>query len=447
VDDDLLLAAVEPKVAVLIGTHHVAGVQPAVDHRCRSRPRIVPVADHVAGKFDPEAPGRAARHLAPVVVAQRGLVAGTEAPDRADLRRCRWIDGRNADLGHPVTLVDHDAGKRGELLLEGRGNLVATRITCLDRGKIRAAGAVIASQRVERRGQHPHLGRPFLAQQWQDFVAIERARHDDPAAGGERHHRQVVAADMRCRATGQHDVVWTHVPAPDGTGNDPAQRLNAVADALRLAGAARRGENDRRVFRLRRDEIAARLGFRQRPEARAIASAIVFIADPAERQLAREFARGQVFPALVMGEQDLCPADAECMVNLRCHIAVVQRHRDQAALHAGEVMDQQLRAVRHQRRDPVTRLEAEAEVVAGQTGRGGIEHPPRPAPPARDQRVRIRLRIETPLKYLREVDGSIQRRSGNRHGDPAFEPDCERIGLLTIAAAKKPQKRDAVSTM
>jgi hypothetical protein len=33
VDDDLLLAAAKPKIAVRIGAHHVTGIQSAVDER------------------------------------------------------------------------------------------------------------------------------------------------------------------------------------------------------------------------------------------------------------------------------------------------------------------------------------------------------------------------------------------------------------------------------
>ncbi len=69
-NDDLLLAAVEPEVAVLVCAHHVAGIQPSIDDSFLGRLGIVPVGDHIARKFDPKTPVHSGRHLLPVLVAQ-----------------------------------------------------------------------------------------------------------------------------------------------------------------------------------------------------------------------------------------------------------------------------------------------------------------------------------------------------------------------------------------
>src|SRR5262249_46930769 len=65
VDDDLLLATAEPEVAVRIGLHHVAVIQPPVPDRRLGRRLIVPVTDRVGRRLDPETPFLARRQQAP----------------------------------------------------------------------------------------------------------------------------------------------------------------------------------------------------------------------------------------------------------------------------------------------------------------------------------------------------------------------------------------------
>jgi len=67
-----------------------------------------------------------------------------------------------------------------------------------------------------------------------------------------------------------------------------------------------------------------------------------------------------------MGEQDFRAGNLERVVDLRRHVAVVQRHRHLPALHAGEIVDDQRGTVRHQRSDAIAG--DEAEVVAGKGG-------------------------------------------------------------------------------
>ncbi len=142
---------------------------------------------------------------------------------------------------------------------------------------------MIADKGIERRGKHPDLGRPFVAQQGENLVAVEGARHHDPPGGSERHERQVVPAHVGCRPAGQHDVIGTHIKTPSRTGNNPTQRLKAVANSLRLAGATGGKEDDRWVLRLRWREVAGRFAFRQPPETWLVLSPIVVITDPAQR--------------------------------------------------------------------------------------------------------------------------------------------------------------------
>ena len=71
VDDDLLLAAEEPEVAVVVGAGEVAGVEPAVAHDLGGRVGVAPVADGLAAGLDPHPADVAGRDLGAVVVEQR----------------------------------------------------------------------------------------------------------------------------------------------------------------------------------------------------------------------------------------------------------------------------------------------------------------------------------------------------------------------------------------
>ena len=128
VHDDLLLAALEPEIALLVGPHNVAGVEPAVLNGLGCRVRPVPIADHIGGRLDPE-PARLARGKLPaVLVADRGLVAGIQAADRAQLVDARRrIDRREANFAHAPNLINRKTDQLGELLLKLRRHLVTPR--------------------------------------------------------------------------------------------------------------------------------------------------------------------------------------------------------------------------------------------------------------------------------------------------------------------------------
>ena len=81
---------------------------------------------------------------------------------------------------------------------------------------------------------------------------------------------------------------------------------------------------------------------------------------------ASALAGGDVAGPLLVGEQGAGAADLQRVVDLGRGVAVVQRRRDQLRLEAGEVVDDEVDAVRHQRGDPVSRRQAEAEVPGRQ---------------------------------------------------------------------------------
>ncbi len=67
------------------------------------------------------------------------------------------------------------------------------------------------------------------------------------------------------------------------------------------------------------------------------------------------------------------------MVYLPRRIAVVERRQHKSSLEAGEIVGNQRYTVRHERREPISRLEAKGEIVFGkpvgdrfELGPGGV---------------------------------------------------------------------------
>ena len=90
--------------------------------------------------------------------------------------------------------------------------------------------------------------------------------------------------------------------------------------------------------------------------------------------------------------------------------------RGEARLQAGEVVDDQLGAVRHQRGDVVARLQTEGEVVAGEPGGGGVEFAPRELAVGGDEGRRIGIAGEVFVEEAGEFDFVGERRTGARRG-------------------------------
>jgi hypothetical protein len=139
------------------------------------------------------------------------------------------------------------------------------------------------------------------------------------------------------------------------------------------------------------------------------------VANDPERQAARQLARSNVRVALGVGQQDCGLADLERMIDLRRHVAVVERGGDEAGLHTGEVVDHERIAVGHQRGDPVALAYAEIE----QTGRIAVARPvqlaPGPLAFRRDQCHLVRLGLEASAQNIAKIDRLIERWSRQRH--------------------------------
>src|SRR6185295_7373936 len=125
VDDDLLVAAVEPEVAVVVGVGEIAGVEPAVTKDLGGGIRTVPVPDRLAAGPDPHPPDGAGCTLGAVVVAHRDPEAADRPPDRSGLDgTTRRVERGDAHLGHAVALVDGEPDEMLELPLELERHLV-----------------------------------------------------------------------------------------------------------------------------------------------------------------------------------------------------------------------------------------------------------------------------------------------------------------------------------
>jgi hypothetical protein len=192
-------------------------------------------------------------------------------------------------------------------------------------------------------------------------------------------------------------------------GDQPAEGLQAVGHALWLAGAAGGEEDEAGRAVIGRGQIDCRpFRLTQELEARARAQ-ITTIGDQAKRQLAGLLTGGDVCCPLGMGEEDRSTAQAQGMIHLRRHIAVVEGGGHQPGLHAGQVVDHQGGPVGHQRGDPVPRFEAEAQQVAGQAGAGLLQLAPRPARFRRNQCQVVRFGRKPGAQDLGQVDGGVQK--------------------------------------
>ena len=386
-DDHLLLAAEEPEVAVLVGAGEVAGVEPALASPPPRSPRAPPSSrpsgcgcGSRSGRPPPASIGspsssRSAMHE-----------AGDRRADRAlpDLARGR-IQRRQADLGHPVALDDREARRRRELGQQLGRDLVGAGAADPQRGEVAAAAG-------RGRGSAPRARPGSSPAPSADARAAAAAARGCPwlratttlpptESVAERPEER---ADVRHRGAGQEDVarrrarrprrrwrsssaasrgVWvTPLAGPvlpevkkiaagaSGSGGWPA----AAAARRRAAREARGASRRRRRPAPRCRSAAARGRGRRSSRARARRRA---------RLAATSSARS------TWASRTRAPLDLERVVDLARGVAVVERRRDQPRPEAGEVVDDEIDPVRHQRGDPVARLEPEPEVAAGERAR------------------------------------------------------------------------------
>ena len=101
-DDDLLVPAAEPQIAVVIDPHNVASVEPILADNFGACAGIVPIAGGARRRPHEETPFRAARDFAPILAADREHETRARHPDRAELiHHRRRIERGQTNLGQP----------------------------------------------------------------------------------------------------------------------------------------------------------------------------------------------------------------------------------------------------------------------------------------------------------------------------------------------------------
>ena len=178
-------------------------------------------------------------------------------------------------------------------------------------------------------------------------------------------------------------------------------------------GAAGREEDRRRV--------APRCG-RERNRTRIVRDELFERGAVAQRSLeadlqqsARERAGREVVGPFRVRHDGAGAADLERVVDLAGRVAVVQGRGDEPGTEAREVVHEEEDPVRHQRRDPVARLEAEARVVAGQAIGGVLELAPRHLVDRARHRHRVGLGVEADAEEVAQVDRCGEWASLERH--------------------------------
>ena len=92
----------------------------------------------------------------------------------------------------------------------------------------------------------------------------------------------------------------------------------------------------------------------------------VTVGDQPALELARQTAGGQILDTLDMPKQRASAADLQGMIDLAKRVTVVERRCHQTRLETSQVVNEQIDAVGHQRRDPIPGLQTQAAVATGQ---------------------------------------------------------------------------------
>ncbi len=146
------------------------------------------------------------------------------------------------------------------------------------------------------------------------------------------------------------------------------------------------------------------------------------------REAGHELARGEILGPLGVGDDPDGAADREGVVDLAVRVAVVERDGDEAGAEAGQVVDQQGRPVRHQRRKPVPALEL-GGVGRGERGGPRLQLLPAELVLSRDDRHGSRLGGEPRVEQALERRCRLQ---GCHRG--AHQPGTSRGAAITASS-------------
>ncbi|CAJ3797070.1 Uncharacterised protein [Burkholderia pseudomallei] len=279
-DDQLLLAADEPEIAVRVAPAEVARVQPPlardVDPQAALVRRIEVAAKHVRPRErdQPDFVDERVAHVAPGVVDDHRAHAlvGQAQADRADaplaVERVERRDARA--LGQPVALDDLHAGRALEAAreLDGHRRRAARRV-------FERADVVPADRLLQQRGEkRRHAGkridpislddRPEARDHVLAAVALRRAEHDMMAAQPRHQAGDELAVHVKERQPAEHRARALVVARLRLARRPHVEHLGAVRAHrdLRAARRAARAEVRRRLVgpdRARPDQPVARL--------------------------------------------------------------------------------------------------------------------------------------------------------------------------------------------
>lgn len=130
---------------------------------------------------------------------------------------------------------------------------------------------------------------------------------------------------------------------------------------------------------------------------------------------APEPAGGDVSVTLRMMQEQRGTTDLQGMIDLRRHVPIVERRRHQAGFQAGEVVNDERRAIGHQRRDAVAGLQTKREILIRQPGTEFIELSPTQARRGRDERQIVGFRLQTVAQQTHNWNRASHGRSGKGH--------------------------------
>ena len=249
------------------------------------------------------------------------------------------------------------------------------------------------------------------AEQRQDLAGVERARHDHVRTDRERRQRPQERADVRHRRTREERVGVGELEAVDRAGHHPAERVEAVGDALRRTGAAGREEDGGRVARCGVGASVDRARDRRRRAARAWGRrraslpAPICSSPPASALAARSSARSACATIA------RAPLTSQRVVDLGVRVPVVERRGDEPGAEAREVVHEQEDAVRQQRRDPVTAARARAPRSCGRAGRWRPRARATSSGRSRSTTATASGSASSPTRQqIAQIDGRVERR-------------------------------------
>ena len=132
---------------------------------------------------------------------------------------------------------------------------------------------------------------------------------------------------------------------------------------------------------------------------------------------ALSFAGGDVVVAIGVVQQQRGAADFEGVIDFRRHVAIVERRGHEPCFEAGQIVNDERRAIGHERRDAIAGREAEREILRGEAVADVVELPPGHLRFVRDKGQVVWFRLEPVRQEVADRMGLREGWSGKRHRD------------------------------